>query len=202
MDEIVLRGMARWPNVPAVYGWLSLDRRGAWRIRGEPVSNPALSAYIGRNYAHDDEGRWYFQNGPQRVYVALDYTPLVCRIAGAAGAAPALETHDGRRVVTVSGAWMDENGALLLQTERGVALLHDRDLGLVFPCLIDANGNAFDETVLENLFGLLQQGQEAPLWLRLGEDNVRIGPIRSAEVPRRFGFVARPARPAEELTRR
>ena len=20
--------MARWPNVPAVYGWLSLDRRG------------------------------------------------------------------------------------------------------------------------------------------------------------------------------
>ncbi|MFL6574046.1 MAG: DUF2946 family protein, partial [Burkholderiales bacterium] len=24
MDEIVARSLAKWPNVPAVYGWLSL----------------------------------------------------------------------------------------------------------------------------------------------------------------------------------
>jgi len=29
MDDIVIRGMLKWPDVPAVYGWLSLDRRAA-----------------------------------------------------------------------------------------------------------------------------------------------------------------------------
>ena len=33
MDEIVLRSMLKWPNVPSVYGWLRLDRRGQWLIR-------------------------------------------------------------------------------------------------------------------------------------------------------------------------
>ena len=43
MDEDVLRAMTRWPDVPAVYGWLSLDRRGRWLIRGEtlgPLGDP------------------------------------------------------------------------------------------------------------------------------------------------------------------
>ena len=77
MDEQVMRAMARWPHVPAVYGWLSLDRRGRWLIRGETISNRAALAFIGRNYAADERGRWYFQNGPQRVFVTLDYTPVV-----------------------------------------------------------------------------------------------------------------------------
>ena len=33
MDPIVRRAIARWPNVPAVYGWLKLDRRGRWSVR-------------------------------------------------------------------------------------------------------------------------------------------------------------------------
>ncbi|HET8728586.1 MAG TPA: DUF2946 family protein, partial [Alphaproteobacteria bacterium] len=32
MDESVLRAMTKWPNVPAVYGWLQLDQRGNWLI--------------------------------------------------------------------------------------------------------------------------------------------------------------------------
>jgi hypothetical protein len=57
MDEIVLRGMARWPGVPKVYGWLALDRRGEWRLKNpasgafERVGNRALREFIGRNYA-------------------------------------------------------------------------------------------------------------------------------------------------------
>lgn len=196
MDEIVLRGMARWPDVPAVYGWLSLDRRGTWRLRGDTIANPALTAYIGRNYGHDGEGQWYFQNGPQRVYVALDYTPFVYRFGVAHGAATALVAHTGSPAHRVTGAWMDEHGALLLATEHGIGLVHDHDLEQMFPSLIEANGNPLDERVLERLFELLQQGREAPLWLRFGEDNVRIEPVRSADVPRRFGFVARPAEPA------
>src|ERR1700693_3246190 len=73
MDEVVLRAIQKWPNVPSVYGWLSLDRRGNWSIKGEHIANPAIASFIGRNYARDEKGRWYFQNGPQRVFVTLVY---------------------------------------------------------------------------------------------------------------------------------
>lgn len=195
MDDLVLRGMAKWPNVPAVYGWLVLDRRGGWRIKGDAVSSPAVTAFINRNYGHDEEGQWFFQNGPQRVYVALDYTPFVYRIVGAGDAPPALATHSGVRVVSIAHAWMDEHGALLLETEHGVGLLHDRDLAQVFPHLIDANGNALAEDVLEHLFELLQSGRAAPLWLRFGDDSIRIKPVRAADVPRRFRYVRQPRAP-------
>jgi len=79
MDEIVARAIAKWPNVPAVYGWLSLDRRGNWAIKGERIRNRLVAEFIARNYGHDAQGRWFFQNGPQRVFVQLAYTPLVYR---------------------------------------------------------------------------------------------------------------------------
>ena len=82
MDEAVARSMARWPNVPAVYGWLSLDRRGNWRIKGERIGNAALRDFIARNYLADERGCWFFQNGPQRVFVELAYTPLVVHYEG------------------------------------------------------------------------------------------------------------------------
>ncbi|MBI4207563.1 MAG: DUF2946 family protein [Betaproteobacteria bacterium] len=196
MDEIVLRGMAKWPNVPAVFGWLSLDRRGRWRIKGERINNAMVSAFIGRNYEHDAEGRWFFQNGPQRVFVMPDYTPLVYRIVSAAGAPLALECHTGRAVATVQGGWLDEHGTLLLESEYGVGLVHDRDLDRLFPYLIDANGNPLEEEVLEQLMKLLERQREAPLWLKFRENSIQVEPIRSGDVAQRFGFVARPVQPA------
>jgi len=95
MDEIVLRALLKWPNVPSVYGWLRLDRRGRWSIRMpsvptapgaadaaprfERIVNPAMIEFIGRNYTRDAEGRYFFQNGPQRVFVTLEYTPWIYR---------------------------------------------------------------------------------------------------------------------------
>ena len=196
MDEIVLRGMAKWPNVPVVHGWLALDRRGQWLIKGERISNPVLTAFIGRNYEHDDQGRWFFQNGPQRVFAALDYTPIVYRVVNPDRAPLALECHTGRPVATVSGSWLDEAGTLLLDTEHGIGIVHDRDLGRLFPYLIDANGTPLDEDVLVEVMDLMQQQRAAPLWLRFHEDNLKVEPILSSAVPRRFGFVSRPVRPA------
>ena len=192
MDDIVLRGMAKWPNVPSVYGWLALDRRGQWLIKGERISNPIVTAFIGRNYEHDVDGRWFFQNGPQRVFVSLDYTPLVLRVASAEGAPLQLECHTGRQVSVIEGAWIDETGALLLLTEHGVGLVHDRDLGRLLPCFIDANDNPVDETVLDELMELVQRGQPAPLWLKYRDTSGKIEPIASGEAPRRFAFVPRP----------
>ena len=128
MDEIVLRGMAKWPDVPAVYGWLSLDRRGQWLIKGERISNPLVTEFIGRNYARDERGCWFFQNGPQRVFVVLDFAPFVYRVVSPEGSPLALETHNSKPVSTVTGAWIDENGAALLETEHGIGAVHDRDL--------------------------------------------------------------------------
>lgn len=198
MDDLVLRGMAKWPNVPAVYGWLALDRRGDWRIKGERIHNPAVNAFISRNYARDDAGRWYFQNGPQRVYVSLDYTPYVYRVAEPGNAPLALECHTGAPVANLRSAWLDESGALLLETEHGPGLVHDRDLERVFPRFVDANGGALDEDVLEKLMDALAKGQDVPLWLRVHETNLRVAPIRSTEIARRFGFVPDPQPPAGE----
>ena len=82
MDAAIARALAKWPNVPGVYGWLALDRRGNWLIKGERIANEALREFIARNYEADDAGCWYFQNGPQRVYVSLAYTPLVVHYEG------------------------------------------------------------------------------------------------------------------------
>jgi hypothetical protein len=125
LDPIVARAMARWPNVPAVYGWLSLDRRGNWLIKGERVTNHALREFIGRNYESDSAGRWYFQNGPQRVFVALAYTPLVVHYEGDEG--DSLVDHCGQPFV--AEAWyVDDAGSVLIKGARAVALLDDRDL--------------------------------------------------------------------------
>lgn len=198
MDEIVLRGMAKWPDVPAVYGWLSLDARGQWLLKGERIANPGVTAFIGRNYSHDDEGRWFFQNGPQRVFVALQYTPFVYRVANSSDAGPGLETHAGKPVTQVRGAWVDEKGAVLVETEHGTGLLHDGDLDRLIASFCDAGGAALDDAALEERMEALQRGEAAPLWLRYRGATVRVEPIRSQSVPRRFGFVPCPVQPAGE----
>ena len=122
MDDIVARGMAKWPDVPAVYGWLSLDRRGNWLIKGEKIGNAAFREFIGRNYAADARGCWFFQNGPQRVFVELAYTPLVLHFEG-----ETLLDHCGRPFEPEQ-AYLDEEGSVLMQGKPGLGLLDDRDL--------------------------------------------------------------------------
>jgi hypothetical protein len=198
MDEIVVRGMAKWPNVPAVYGWLALDRRGNWLIKGERIGNPLVTEFIGRNYARDERGCWYFQNGPQRVFVDLGYAPLVLRINHPEGAPLGIQTHDGRPVASLRGVWIDETGAVLAETEHGAGTIHDRDLERLLPLLIDANGNPLPDDTLDELMALAQQGKAVPMWLKWRDSNLKIGAIHSRDVPRRFGFVARPEPPAGE----
>ena len=122
MDEIVLRSLAKWPNVPAVYGWLDLDRRGNWLIKGERIGNLALREFIARNYAADERGCWFFQNGPQRVFVNLAYTPFVMHYEG-----DRLLDQCGR-AVQARETLLDDEGSVLILGEHGIGLLDDRDL--------------------------------------------------------------------------
>lgn len=202
MDDLVLRGMAKWPNVPSVFGWLSLDRRGQWRLQGERITNPLVCSFIGRNYERDASGRWFFQNGPQRVFVSLDYTPFVYRVVSKPDRTIALECHTGTPATAIHGAWIDETGALLIETEHGVGLVHDRDIDRLSACFIDANGNPLDETVLENLLDALQRQDDVPLWIRLIDTSAKVSGIDSRDVPARFGFVSAPAPSAAEQSSR
>jgi hypothetical protein len=122
MDDLVVRSLAKWPNVPDVFGWLELDRRGNWRIKGERIGNAALREFIARNYAADERGRWYFQNGPQRVYVTLAYTPYVLHYE-----AERLFDHCGMPAEALE-TWLDDEGSVLIRAPQGIGLLDDRDL--------------------------------------------------------------------------
>ena len=197
MDPIVSRALAKWPNVPAVYGWLALDRRGRWLIRKsadagfETKGNRKLAEFIGRNYTHDGEGRWYFQNGPQRVYVDLAYAPLVYRIARTQPLA--LETHTGAACARLQAVFMDEGGDLLLLSEHGPGLLLDRDLPRALESLCYADGHALDE---ERLLGLMEASDDAAgVYFNSGGESVPLARIAAQDAPARLGFVRAP-RPA------
>jgi len=145
MDEIVKAAMAKWPNVPDCYGWLGLDARGRWWMRDEaaqaagpfagPGATPAsrgaqlrhekLIAFIGRNYAADERGCWYFQNGPQRVFVELERAPWVWRVS----ADGKVVSHTGVET-TIDDAWLDEAGYLYLAGPLGVGIVHSQDMHL------------------------------------------------------------------------
>lgn len=190
--------MAKWPNVPSVFGWLSLDRRGQWLLKGERVANPGIAEFFGRNYSHDDNGRWFLQNGPQRVFVALDYTPFVYRVTSAGAAQLALIAHSGGAAGEIRSAYVDDNGRMLLETSLGIGLVHDLDLELLIPHFRDHGGMTPDETALDAAFDALQAGRDPQLLLTTGSTGtaiIPVRPIRAADVPVRFGFIARPLQP-------
>jgi len=163
MEDWVQRAIARWPNVPFLFGWLSLDRRGRWLIKGEIITRSQIVDTIGANYAADEYGRWYFQNGPQRGYVKLDCAPLVL---SASDDGQSLIAHTGARVVKPSAAFLDEEGSILLMTEHGPGLLADSDLDWALRHLEAAAGPVNEERLASAL--ALPSGTATALSLRIG----------------------------------
>lgn len=184
MDDSVRAAMVKWPNVPALTGWLSLDESGHWRLQGEPITHAGLVDFINRNYERDDQGRWFFQNGAQRGFVSLAYTPWVLYVDGGDD----LCRHTGEHVEAVDGAWIDEEGNLLLHFEAGVGLVDSDSLAAVAEWFVDANGKRGDPEKLDNAIESLQSGQTAGLQLMHNRRVIDVGSIHRADVPKRFGF--------------
>ncbi|MBF2760528.1 MAG: DUF2946 family protein [Ectothiorhodospiraceae bacterium AqS1] len=195
MDEYLSKALAKWPKVPAVYGWLALDRRGRWLLRGSPALNPALVDYISRNYFSDSQGRWFFQNGPQRVYADLDCTPFVHSLGGDGR----LIAHTGSPVRALRKAWMDENGALILGAEPGPGLMLDRDLAALCEYLVDERDRPVDEEIFLRWMADTDSPPDSrlgapPCRIRLAIQGARVdlARIHSARVASHFGFEAKP----------
>jgi hypothetical protein len=203
MDEQVLRSLIKWPNVPHCFGWLALDRRGQWRMRdefaqanqlaGSVIQHTALNEFISRNYACDSLGRYFFQNGPQRVFITLDATPFIARMIPSENG-PQLLTQCGTEIKP-QGALSDEKGNIYItgkiaqslsdqiddtvftKTESlSVALLHDHDLDLF----------SDQSKVMEDACSF--RGS----WQWNGKD-LPIEPIHSLELSERFHFTKAPS---------
>ncbi len=141
MDDIVKAALLKWPHVPHCYGWLALDARGAWymrddriqaagpfpQVKGSRIDHEKLREFIHRNYSHDERGAWFFQNGPQRVYVELEAAPYVWRLDEQAP--DSVHAHTGA-AAQVQASWLDEDGRLFLHTDLGFGLVHTMDMGL------------------------------------------------------------------------
>ena len=180
MDDIVKQAMAKWPNVPACSGWLGLDARGQWWLRddqaqacgaftsgkpgakGNALRHEKLADFIARNYLAEADGRWYFQNGPQRVYVELESAPWIWRVRCTEQGLQ-LHSHTGQElpVAQVQQVVMDELGRLFLALPQGLGMVHSLDM-------LDA-ANALER-------GDLSEVQE----------------VSSALLPEQFGFVLSP----------
>ena len=186
MEAWVDRALKRWPNVPALYGWLKLDRRGRWLIQGETISRLQIIDTINRNYAVDDRGCWYFQNGPQRGYMQLEYAPLVLR----ATSDDKLMTHTELAVEQVYEVAMDEEGALLLRTEHGPGALIDDELEWALQRMRVAT-KAVNESQLATALAL-PSGQVASVSLMWRDAQVSVIRIDARDAPAHFGFVREP----------
>jgi len=93
-------------------------------VKGSRIVHDKLIGFIDRNYASDDQGAWFFQNGPQRVYVQLEVAPWIWRLQPDGR----VLSHTGREV-QVAAAVLDEQDRLFLETDLGLGLVHTQDMG-------------------------------------------------------------------------
>jgi hypothetical protein len=94
--------------------------------KGSMLKHDKLIEFIQRNYEADAKGQWFFQNGPQRVYVELESTPFIWRLS-ALGAALVVEAHTGK-LANPLASFIDEHGRLYLNTDIGFGLVHTQDM--------------------------------------------------------------------------
>jgi hypothetical protein len=176
MDDIVKAALKKWPNVPACCGWLALDARGDWymrdervqaagpfpQVKGSRISHGKLREFIERNYEADAQGGWYFQNGPQRVYVELEAAPLVIGVERSTQAPSGFvwRTHTERAVPQIDVMLLDEAGRLFAVTPQGLGIVRSLDMDVAADAL-EALGWAPQE-------------------------------VRFADLPRRYGYCLSP----------
>ncbi len=143
MDAIVAAALKKWPNVPHCYAWLALDARGDWymrddriqaagpfpRVKGSRIDHEKLREFIARNYAADESGAWFFQNGPQRVYVELEAAPWIWRLQPDPTSSVVVTSHTGLPALP-GESFVDQSGRLFLASDLGLGIVHTLDMNV------------------------------------------------------------------------
>ena len=195
MDELVKQSLTKWPNVPHCYGWLALDARGAFRMRdeaaqaahqqGDIIRHESLLAFIYRNYDCDNRGAWYFQNGPQRVYVELESTPFIARTDPELG----FVLHDRTPVHEIDQIFMTDTGQLIIQSQQKIAMLDPNDLAQCLS-MLSINGHSAADDDLLNWLSTPHQG----LQIKPGQEFKNVEWVASNQLENRFSFIAHPSK--------
>lgn len=181
MDPLVIAAIAKWPNVPHCFGWLGLDARGQWYMRddgaqaagpfalasgelgpaskGSLLHHDKLIHFIQRNCASDEQGQWFFQNGPQRVYLELEATPHIWRLQPDGR----VLDHSGQDAGAVQRSLVDELGRLYLVSPLGIGLVHTADMALAGDAVErgDWTPEDADSQALPAQFGFVRSPQRA-----------------------------------------
>jgi hypothetical protein len=99
------------------------------RVKGSRIDHEKLREFIARNYAADDHGAWFFQNGPQRVYVELEAAPWVWRLQHDPTSSVVVTSHSGLPALPAE-TFVDESGRLFLATDLGLGIVHTLDMNV------------------------------------------------------------------------
>ena len=195
MDVIVEQALVKWPDVPHCYAWLALDARGNWRMRnehaqahdlpGDKITQPALRGFINRNYTCDQQGKWYFQNGPQRVYVDLEVAPYIAHTEPAY----AFVLQTGAHLSEIDAVWLSNQGRLFLQGDGKFAMLDDRDLAQCMANLLLNDESVADEKLMA---WLEQHGTSGALSLQHDSKKISVNYIAEAAISAQFKFIRVP----------
>ena len=189
MEDWVERAMARMPNVPALFGWLGLNRRGEWLIQGEVIRHRRIVDTIARNYGVDEYGRWFFQNGPQRGYITLEYAPLIARVQ----ADDRLVTHTGQPIDKARALYLDEDSNAVLDSDAGAVLIQGADLAWVLEHLrADGSDAEVEEAALAEAMEAAP-GSRTGLELVFAGERLPVHRCDRADMGETLGFVAEPA---------
>ena len=186
----------KWPNVPDVYNWLMLDERGDWRIKEEKISHKGLIDVINAHYQADDKGRWFFQNGPQRVFVTLAYTPYVLSVTSH-DSITYFKTQTNVIIRSVDRLWIDNKDRLLVSWKNGIGLVSDRDLPLLADKLTHETEpfDRMNSTELDLIKQRTPSRSKTSLKLTMNQKTYDILFINAIEVSQLFGFDSNPIPP-------
>ncbi|RXZ43375.1 DUF2946 family protein [Crenobacter cavernae] len=184
MDAMVLAAIAKWPDVPACYGWLALDARGAWRIAGERVMHAGLAAFFSRNYEVGQTGEAYVQNGPQRAYVTLEDTPYVARVE-ASGTFRRLPDGVAAEAAAV---WLSDDGVFYVELEGRLARVHDHDTATLAELLVAPDGAKLADAAWD---GWPASRPDAAV--RFAAGSIPLAYADATTLAERFGVVREPA---------
>ncbi len=200
MDSFITAAMQKWPAVPHCYGWLSFDRRGEWRIKNqnaqqfkllvELIHHQGFKEYIEAHLAHDGKGNYFFQNGPQRVFIHFSYCPWVLRFYPLEEGQWQIRTTFGE-VIQPLACLLDEHGQIIFEADFTTRVVNDE--GVFLPRRVRSIGLLHDHDLeIFSAFAKVFQNHCGSLGEFLWHEKLSIEPIHSKDLPSLYHFYRNP----------